>query len=275
MKIGVCAWILPGDEIESFKIASELGFDGVVINYGVHNQIHPLFAVERAQDFLDENPLLCDEGRQRYLEEAKKYNLEIPTLALNIFCERGMIGHYSMDYAKDVISNAITIASEMGIAKLQIPSFYDNLVRTEEDFLNTIEIFKYACRIGEEKDVLIGTENVLTVSQTLRLIKEVDSTHLTVLFDTQNPWRMASQDGVRIAEVVAPYVGELHAKDGVLDSSEKLQLGEGDVRFNESMAVFAGSGFDGWVQLESKYNYEGYEEVIKKDIEIVKGIFIK
>lgn len=275
MKIGVCAWILPGEEIESFKIASELGFDGVVINYGVHNQEHPLLPVERAQAFIDENPLLCKEGRQRYLDEAKKYNLEIPTIALNLFCDKGMTNPYLMDYAKDVISNAINIAVEMGIQKLQIPSFYDNLVRTEQDLTNTIEIFKYACAIGEKKNILIGTENILTIAQNKRLFEEVNSTHFVALYDTQNPWRMANQDGVRIAEFMEPFTGELHAKDSILGHSDLLQLGQGDVRFNEIMEVFAKKGYDGWVQLESKYNGEGYEAFIKKDIQIVQDIFRK
>lgn len=273
MKIGICAWVLPGSELEAFKLASELGLDGVVIDYGVHNQEHPLLAVERAADFIDENPLFCEEGRRKYLDQAAKYNLEIPTLALNLFCKRGISSHYFMEYAKDVISNAINIAVEMGISKLQIPSFYENLVRTEQDMLNTIELFQYACRIGEKKNIIIGTENVLTIDQNKRLIEEVNSTHFTVLFDTQNPWRMANQDGPRIAEYLQAFTSELHAKDSILGHNEMIQLGEGDVKFKETMTIFANKGFDGWIQLESKYKGDHFQEVVQKDINILKSIF--
>lgn len=273
MKIGICAWKLPGEEIEAFRLASELGIEGVVIDYGVHNQEHPLLAVERAADFLDENPLFFEEGRKKYLDEARKYNIEIPTLALGLFCERGMTYYYLMEYAKDVISNAIDIAKEMGIPKIQIPSFHKNLIRTEQDLLNTIELFKYACRIGEKKDIIIGTENVLTIAQNKRLIEEVNSTHFTIMFDTQNPWRMANQDGARVAESLEPYTGELHAKDSILGLNKMVQLGEGDVRFNEIIKIYADKGYDGWIHLESNYSGDGYEDVIKEDINILKNIF--
>ena len=52
-------------------------------------------------------------GQQRYVKEAKKYNVEIPTIALNLFCDRGMTGNYNMDFAKDVVSNAINMAVNM------------------------------------------------------------------------------------------------------------------------------------------------------------------
>ena len=259
MKIGICAWVLPGEAIDSFSKASALGLDGVVIDFGTMDK---------------DNPLLTDYGQQVFLAEAKKHKIEIPTMAVNLFCDKSMTKADHVSEAKKIMAEAIRVAAAMGIPKIQVPSFYQSLIQTEEDLDHTIDVFKFACQLGEEKGVIIGSENIMTINQHQRFYSEVTSKSLTTLFDTQNPWRMLNQDGVKIAAYLAPYVGELHAKDSDPKIDGFVPLGEGDVGANESMTIFANCGFDGWIQLESMYESEpDFEAYIHEDIRRIKKIF--
>ncbi len=259
MKLGICAWVLPGDELDSFELAGEFGLDGVVIDFG---------------NMDDKNPLLTDYGQKVYMAAAEKYKLKIPTMAINSYCSKGFTKCVQMDDAKEVLNAAIDVAAKMNIEKLQIPSFYDNLVHTDDDLTNTIEFFKYACELGEKNGVLIGTESVLTIKQHQRLVKEVSSSNLATLFDTQNPWRMVNQDGPRMAKYMMPYTKELHAKDSNLSSETDTKLGEGDVEFDKMMTMFAEYDFDRWVQLESNYsNMSDYKTILQSDITKLQKMF--
>lgn len=261
MKIGICAWVLPCDELDSFSMASDLGLDGVVINFG---------------QMVEENPLRTEVGRQKYLSEAKKYHVEIPTMAVNTFCENSITQADTLEFAKEIMAEAISVAAAMGIPKLQIPNFYESMILTEEALEHTIEVFKYACNLGSEKGVVIGSENVMTIAQHKKFYEEVRSDYLTSLFDTQNPWRMLNQDGVGIAAYVAPFVGELHAKDSDPKQKGFVPLGQGDVKFKESMAIFADRGYDGWIQLESSYDRgPKLKDQISHDVLTIHHLFNK
>ncbi len=259
MKVGVCAWCLPVSEIESFKLASELGLEGVVINYGEMEGCPSIFTKE---------------GREAYLIEARKYKMAIPTLAINPFCNLAITKEENEEEVKAILVDAINIAKEMGIAKLQIPSFVASFITSESDLNQTIKILDYACGIVKDKGIQIGTENVMTLDQYKKLYKSVKADALTTLYDTKNPWSMLSQDGVKIAEYVLPYVGELHAKDAHDEGADTLRLGEGSCKFNEIMTLFADAGFDAWIHLESKYpSMEDYKQVIADDIKILSEMF--
>lgn len=259
MRIGICAWSLPGEELDAFEKAAGLGLEGVVIDFGSVDAM---------------NKFDLNDTKDKYMESAMNSGVAIPTMSLNFFCQKGMIQKENRDFAIESIERAIDTASYMGIDKLQIPSFYDNLILTDEDLMNTAEVLKRCTGFAETKGVLLGSESVMTIAQHKKLYELVDSPMLTTLYDTQNPWRMLNQDGVKIAAYMAPFTGELHAKDSIPEGPSTMQLGQGDVGFEESMKIFAARGYEGWIQLESKYPMmDDYKSVIKKDMEILKSIF--
>lgn len=259
MKIGICAWVLPVKEIEAIPLAKHVGLEGITIDYG------------------DENKgfVLRDEAiRAAYLEAIQKHDMDIPTMALNLLCQRGMTKKENHGFVKEVLNESIEIAHLMGIPKLQIPSFYDNLIRTEEDLDNTIDMFQYACHLGSQYDIVIGSESVMTIKQHEKFYQEVHSKYLTTIFDTQNPWRMLNQDGLKMAKYMAPFTGELHAKDSHTNGPFELQLGEGDVDCTDIMRFYAAAGYNGWIQLESAYGrMQDYERILMKDIKRIKEIW--
>lgn len=253
MRIGICEWVVPGDEKQAIEIAGKLGIEGVVINY---------------------NEALSDEAtRQDLVECAKVSGVEIPTLAINTFCGLSMNIPDNFQEVKDIFDKAIAYAKSMGIKAIQVPHFYKSAIKSDGDLDQTIKCLKYACEIGEAADVLIGTENVFTLWQLKKVRDAVNSDSLKILFDTQNPWRMLNQDGPAIAKAIVEDIYEVHAKDSLLDGDNQkmfVQLGEGDVKYNESMEIIKASGFDNWVILESPYSEMSFEEEIIEDIKRIK-----
>jgi len=260
MQIGICAWVLPVDVMESFSVVSQLGLEGLVIDY----------EEELRADSLDWSAR-CE----LYRENSAKYKVEIPTLALNQLCNKGMTQKSNEGYAKELLHHSIETAAKIGASKIQVPSFYDNLIRSEADLQQTIDLLKYACEVGERKGIYIGSESVMTINEHKAVYEAVKSKALMTLFDTQNPWRMMNQDGLRIGAYMLPNVGELHAKDSRDHGSKSLQLGQGDVSYKEIMDLFVKAGYNDWIQLESAYNQmDDYEARIKKDIQLIKRSFI-
>ena len=259
MQIGICAWVLPVEVMACFSSAKKLGLDGVVVDYEEALR-------SEAKDWLQR----CE----AYKERADIHQIEIPTLALNQLCTRGMTQKSNEGYAKELLHHSIGVAVAIGAKKIQVPCFYDNLICNEDDLLQAIEVLKFACKVGEQEGVNVGLESVLTINQHKEVYKAIDSKVLMTMFDTQNPWRMMNQDGVRIAEYMLPYVGELHAKDSRNLGPSTLQLGEGDVKYHAIMELFERAGYNQWVQLESAYHQmHNYEAVIIEDTRQLKKMF--
>ncbi len=239
--IAICQWVLPEPDNKPFHQAAGLGIDGLVIEFK-----------REGQDSLKKK-----EVRQQIMEASKDSGVYIPTLAINAFINKGLIHKENHGELLEISHEAIEIASEMGIRKLQIPCFHKSLIHNDDDVDNAIEFFKSCVKLGEEKNIIIGSENVMTINQNLKVISEVDSKYYKLLFDTQNPWRMMNQDGVRIAGSLKDYVCEVHAKDSEykLASREKAfqLLGDGDVNFYGSMKYFHDIKFKGYIVLESPY----------------------
>ncbi len=239
--IAICQWVLPEPDNKPFHQAKNLGIDGLVIDFKREGQ----------------DSLIKKEVRQQLMEASRETGVYIPTLALNAFISKGIIEKDNHSELLDLTHEAVEIASEMGIRKLQIPCFYKSFIHTDEDVDHAIDFFKEAVKLGKSRDIIIGSENVMTIGQNLKVIEEVDSKYYKLLFDTQNPWRMMNQDGVRIAASLKEHVCEVHAKDSDFDlaSGEKTfqLLGDGDVNFYGSMKHFHDIKFMGYIVLESPY----------------------
>jgi len=195
--------------------------------------------------------------RQEVMEASSESGVYIPTLAVNRFIKTAMTNRDNHKELLEIGHQAIETAKLMNIRKLQIPSFYESLVHTDHDFVNTIDLFKALVKLGEVNQVVIGSENVMTLTQNLQMFEAINSPYFKLLFDTQNPWRMMSQDGPHLARLLKDHVCEVHAKDSTFDYANKQKvfelLGEGDVNFYGSMKVFLDMKFDGYIVLESPY----------------------
>ena len=110
-KLGVVEWACPLPGPGGLKILSELGLQGMELDFGEYEAGYPLYN-ERVQDL--------------YLENGAKYGIEFPAIGLNALNTHGMChDRDSVDgmIAIQTIEKGIETAIKMNIPVAQLPSF--------------------------------------------------------------------------------------------------------------------------------------------------------
>jgi sugar phosphate isomerase/epimerase len=176
-----------------------------------------------------------------------------------------------------ILADGVAIANAMQIPALQLPSFFDGAIKTEQELETTVQRLQEVCDLAEAHGIVVCTENALTVEDCLKLIALVDRQNLKVFFDTQNPWAMERQNAREILEGEYPYLyGAVHAKDGHGDKLSSAILGEGDSGFAQAMAVFTESDYAGWFILENNYHSiadaADWQANVRKDIACIENL---
>lgn len=269
-KIGIVEWAFPFPGPYGLKIAAELGIQGMELDFG-----------EYETGFQLSNPKVQD----AYLECGEKFGVEFPSMALNALNTHGMSsGRSTVDgmIAIETIRKGIAAAQRMGIPVVQLPSFHDNRgdIRSEQDFYNTCEMLRFACDLAEGSDLILAMENVLDAEQTKKMIREVGSERLKVLYDTQNYYLNHGISQPELLEQLADDVVQIHVKDGFNKTISSALLGKGDVSFRETAEVIKRTQCTEWLLLENFYNQQPLNlltddtfELIREDIGVLRELF--
>ena len=114
-KLGVCDWTIGlRANPDSFETAKRLGLDGVQVDFGMGEDSLPLF-----------NPRL----QEKFLEESKKYKVEIPSLALGAF---NQIPYKSDPRAEKWLYQCIDVCEAMGVKGVLLAFFGKGDLRNDK-----------------------------------------------------------------------------------------------------------------------------------------------
>ncbi|MDF7825679.1 sugar phosphate isomerase/epimerase [Pontiellaceae bacterium B12227] len=230
MKIGICEWNIPATGFESrFQWAAEAGLQAVEIDLqnaaGHEAQVRACF---------------------------NHWKLAVPTLGMNACCTYSMCNPADRKTIEAAFEAGIRTALELGIAKLQVPSFAASFIESTDDFNQTVACFQFACRLAENTDLIIGTENALSAEQQLELLNRVGSDRLKIYFDTRNAFAMNNLNSAGILETLYPHLCEVHIKDGI-NNGPACPLGEGNSGFFQCLEILKAQNYSGWLLLENDY----------------------
>ncbi|MDF7800281.1 sugar phosphate isomerase/epimerase [Pontiellaceae bacterium B1224] len=230
MKIGICEWNIPHKETAArFEWAAQAGLQGLEID------------LENAGG-----------NEARFRDLSNHWNLELPTLGINACCNHSMCDPAEFEFLKSEFESAVKTAVELGIPKLQVPSFVKSFIETDADFEQTVQCFQQLCKLAEGTGLLIGTENALSAEKQLELLDRVDSDQLKIYFDTRNAFAMSRLDSAEILETLYPHICEVHIKDGT-DNGPSQPLGKGNSGFFQCLEILAAKNYTGWLLLENEY----------------------
>ncbi|MFF2501016.1 sugar phosphate isomerase/epimerase family protein [Peribacillus sp. NPDC058075] len=265
MKIGVCHWSIPLEGPAAMDILGDLNLKGIQIDLGSY---------ERGFQ------LSWPSVQEKYKEYAKKNDITFTSLAVRELDLHGMTrpdGTKEKDIVIEAILKAISVAEQMDIPVVMLPSFLDGEIKTEEDFQRVVKCLKFACDKCEGSEVIIATENLLSIEENKRLFKEVDRQNLKLYFDTQNYYLNKKYNTAEMVKELYPYICEVHVKDGNNALSGAL-LGQGDTNFFETIKVLIEKNYTGWVHLENYYDQKPLSNLgedplalLKQDVEILKS----
>jgi len=267
-KIGIVEWAFPFPGPYGLKIASELGLEGMELDFGEYETGFQLY-----------NPRIQD----AYLECGAKYGIEFPSMALNALNTHGMSnGRDTVDgmIAIEAIRKGIEAAKRMNIPVVQLPSFHSGDIRTKEQFYNTGEKLRLACDLAEGSNIILAMENVLDAEETKQMIREVGSDRLKVFYDTQNYHLERGYSQPELLEAIVNDVVQIHVKDGYNAAVSSALLGKGDVSFYKTAEIILRTGCTEWLLLENYYNQQPLSlrnedpfELLREDMKVLRKIF--
>lgn len=267
-KLGIVEWACPLPGPAGVKIASELGLQGMELDFGEYEAGFPLY-----------NPRI----QREYLAWGEEYGVEFPAIALNALNTHGMShGRNTADglIAVETIKRGIETAERMGIPVVQLPSFDSGMIRTDADFYNTCEMVRLACEISEGSSLILAVENVLSAEKTKKMLKEVGCPRLKVFFDTQNYYLNCGFSQPDILREIAGDVAQAHIKDGYNGQISSALLGHGDTNFKATAEVIKDTQCTQWLHLENYYAQlplrnirEDFYDVLRMDVQIAKETF--
>lgn len=152
-----------------------------------------------------------------------------------------------------------------------------------------IRRMKELVKIAEDEGIILAHENCsgwagLSPENSIRLIKEVNSPSLVLLFDTGNVIPHTDIDTWEFYIEVKPYIKYVHVKDYKADKSGATYPGEGASKVKEILFDLKNSGYDGFVSIEPhiasvvhegkvgdpEITYQSYITYGKKLMEILK-----
>ena len=243
-KVAICEWSLPIKGPSMFKVAKELGLDGI--------QIDDWSSWEHSF------PMSNKAVQQQYLSAAAENGMSIPSIGCNGFSRLGgfvnRLGTFEGDMSVKALLKTREICEEMNIPLAMFPCCWSGFIRTEEDLENAADMLRKVCRYYDDSPVDIAMESVLTPEQYAELFRYVGSKSLKIYYDTQNTQYSANAfPPEEMQRINIGDVAEIHFKDGFLKAQGCVFYGDGETGFSEMVQVLKEKEYNGWCVIENFY----------------------
>lgn len=226
-KIGSCDWCLenpPG--LGAFPIARQIGLDGLQISLGSRQNNMRL----REKSF-----------QKQVLEESKKQNIEIASLAIG---ELNNFPYKSDPDAEQWVSDSIDVCNAMNVHVVLLAFFSKGDLRSDPAGIQ--EVIRRLRRVApkaEKQNVTLALESWLSAWEHMDILQKVGSPAVKVYYDLGN----SHSQGYDITEEIRflkNNIAEVHAKD------YKFIFGQGKVNFPAVRSAFDDIGYSGWIHIE-------------------------
>ena len=249
-KLGVCDWTIgkrtdPG----SLEMAKRIGLDGVQVDFG------------RGQKEL---PLFDPDLQKRLLDEARRQDMEIASLALGVL---NSVPYKSDPRAERWVVQSIEVCKAMGVKVVLLAFFGDGDLRNDKEGTDVVvQRLKKVAPRAEKAGVVFGIESWLSAEQHLDIIERVGSPAVKVYYDVGNSHK-AGYDIYEEIRQLGKHICEFHAKD-----YDDL-YGKGSIAFKEVRRAMDDIGYRGWIVMEGTKMPLGIEESCRYDAEYLRQIF--
>ena len=267
-KFGLCEWSVAQRGFDLCKLASESGLDGIQLCVGLE---------------ASEGKGLVDERLQKeYLEGRDEFKIDFTSIsvtALDYFSMSKPENENEYNMAMSFVYQAIDIAAKFDIKMVMCPSFNKSAIVDQDSFSKTANNFNKFCQYAKKNNIMISTESNLPADDILKLINIVGEEQLFVYFDTQNHYLKNRSNMADLYRKLAPFICEIHVKDGVDDDLSGALLGKGSTGFYDTAEAILKSNYTGYIVLENYYHLpplcceDNSIILLKKDIETLKRVF--
>lgn len=249
-KIGVCDWTI-GKRADpaSFELAKKIGLDGVQVDFGRGDNDLPLF-----------DPTL----QRRFLQETKKHQMEIASLAMGVLND---VPYKSDPRAEQWVDRGIDVAKAMRVDIILLAFFGKGDLQNDEQGTDVVvQRLRKAARKAEDVGVTLAIESWLSAEQHVEIITKVGSPAVKVYYDVGNSHK-AGHDIYTEIRRLGRFICQVHAKD-----YDDL-YGKGSIDFPKVREAMDDSGYRGWIVMEGTKMPLGVEESNRYDAEYLRTLF--
>ncbi len=228
-KIDACDWSIGRmADPAAMEVAKQIGLDGVQASLGtLANDMH----------------LRRPEVQQRYKDAAKKFGVEVLSLAIG---ELNNTPYKSDARTIPWVSNCIDVCHAMGCRVILLAFFHNNDLRDDKAGTDeTVRRLKEVAPKAEQNHVILGIESWLSAEDSMRIIDRVGSPAVQVYYDVANSTERGYDIGKEIRWLGRQnQICEFHMKEnGAL-------LGQGRIDFKKVRAALDDIGYHGLMQIE-------------------------
>lgn len=245
-KVAVCDWmILKRQKLGAFKRTSEIGADGLELDMG---------GLGSRVTF--DNKLRNAVERKAFKEEAKKYNLEI--------CSIAMSGFYAQSLAErdiePMMDDAINTMVMMGVKTAFLPfGVLGDLVQQPDLRPVLIEKFqKIIAPRAEAADVVIGIETAYDAKEEAAFLDEIGSKNIKSYFNFANALQNGRDLYTELKTLGKDRICMLHASDEDkvwLENNERIDVPKVKKTLDEM-------GWSGWLVIERSRDASNPKDVV-------------
>ncbi|QDK83515.1 sugar phosphate isomerase/epimerase [Spirosoma sp. KCTC 42546] len=226
--IGACDWSIgPAGDINSFKVAKQIGLDGVQLSLNTK---------------ADHELLRRAETQRAFKEAAKQAGVAIGGLAIGLLNE---IPYKSDARTEQWVQDSVDVAHALGVKNVLLAFFSNNDLRNDPKGTQVvIDRLKAVAPKAEKAGVVLGIESWLSASEHIAILDAVGSSAVQVYYDVCNSSVMGYPIFDEIRTLGKSRICEIHLKE-----NDHL-LGQGIVDLQKVRQVLDEIGYTGWLQIE-------------------------
>ncbi len=236
-KFSVYSLGFPGYSIEDvIKISSEIGFDGIDIRVREDGHIY----IDSDRKY-----------RRKLLELASSYDIDFYGIYSYLGQNFTTIDMEERDRVIELVEKHLDLAVDLNGIYLRIFSESSDL--SEKAFKRYVEVCKTICRLAEDRNIFIGVEThgglVWNSMQCNRLLREVDSPYLKIVYDVANIYRNGGDPlkeikNIEMENIIAV---QFHDLKKINNKYTTVLLGKGIVPFKNVIEYLRKKGYEKYV----------------------------
>ena len=199
--VGVCDWmILKRQRLGAFKLAAEIGADGVEVDMGGLGD-RPTF----------DNKLADPAVRDQFLAEAQACGLRICSIAMSGFYAQSFAEREGIDR---VVHDTIDTTVALGVKTIFLPlGVRSDLVRHPELRPAVVERLRSAGRRAADSGVVVGIETAYDAAGEKALLDEIESPAVQSYFNLANALQNGRDLDAELRTLGAARICQIHASN--------------------------------------------------------------
>jgi L-ribulose-5-phosphate 3-epimerase len=245
LEIGVTDWNLRQTaKPEAVELAKKLGFQGVEVSLGMKIADNKL-------------PLDNPELQAQYLEAFKKQGIGPAGTCLDALHRNYL---KSDKLGQKWVADGIRISKALGAKVMLLPFFGKGALTTPAEMDYVGDVLRDLAQQAEAVGVTLGLEDTISAADNVRIMDKARSKALKVYYDIGNSTGGGFDVPREIEWLGAKRICQFHFKDN------PNYLGEGKVKFRESLEAISRIGFKGFANLETDAPSKDIDADMKKNL---------